>query len=109
MVIVFSSSKPRKHLLENGQVYTVRTKKRKEKMFKPSKDWLTDRRGGRKIADVLVEYWLPVRREELELLLQRYVKKSGFLTVNEWIQEIKRLAKGKLPPVLHLYRVLLVK
>ena len=82
MVIIFSSHKARQHLLTTGQVYTVRTKKRKEEPFKPSKDWLTDRRGGRKIADVLVEYWLPIKRESLELLLQRYVKKSGFLTVN---------------------------
>ena len=109
MVIVFSSHKPRRHLLENGQVYTVRIKKKKMKPWYLKKDWMTDKRGGKKIADVFVEYWFSIKRDELETVLIHYVKNSGFLTVSEWLQEIKRLAKGKLPPVLHLYRVLLVK
>ena len=51
MVVIFQSEKARRFLLENGVVFTFRSKRRK----KLGEDWITDRRGGHKIADALVE------------------------------------------------------
>ena len=91
MVIIFQSEKPRRFLLENGIVFTFRLHRRKS----VGRDWMTDRRGGRKIADVYVE--------EVGLFnslkLDPYVPYSGFASVEEWNEEIKRILKwDKLPP-----------
>lgn len=107
--MLFMSPKPRRFLLENGMVYTVRAKKRKLRGEYIGHDWITDRRGGRKIADVIVEHWMPIDKDSLETVLTHYVRWSGFLTVTEWINEIKKFNGGKLPRKLHLYRVTLIK
>ena len=52
---------------------------------------------------------MTVDRDSLETVLMHYVKWSGFLTVTEWINEIKKLNGDKLPSKLHLYRVTLIK
>ena len=69
-----------------GEVITFRLKERKVVGF----DWATDKRGGKKLFDVLVE-------EEMgdiaPIDLEDYVEKSGFKTLKEWISEIKRLHK----------------
>jgi len=107
MVMIFSSKKALNFLQRHGLVFTVRCKKRKMKNAE-QKDWITDKRGGKKIVDVVIEFWDEIDRDNLEYVLQRYVDRSGFLTVSEWIGEIKRLNRGKLPKKLYLYRVLLL-
>ena len=91
MVIIFQSEKPRRFLLKNGVVFTFRLHRREP----VGRDWMTDKRGGRKIADVEVEevgYFN-------SLDLDPYVAYSGFSSVEEWNEEIKRILKwDKLPP-----------
>ena len=97
MVIIFQSKKARAHLLQKCVVFTFRAHRRK----KLGKDWMTDRRGGFKITDVSIE-------EEgcfNPLDLGPYVDFSGFTTLEEWLKEIRRLNKGKLPRKGWLYRV----
>ena len=94
MVIIFQSERALKHLLQHGLVYTVRLRRRKRV---ECLDWVTDRRGGRKIADVYVclvggcggtvEAW--------KHNLWAWVDRSGFKTVDEWVDEILRLNRGK--------------
>ena len=98
MVIIFMSEKARNLLLCWGMVFTFRTIKR----MKVGKDWMTDRRRGKKIADVDVEY---IKRLEPSELEGQYLKYSGFETKKEWMEEIKRLHHGKLPVVGFLYKV----
>jgi len=95
--MIFQSEKARRFLLENGVVFTFRAKRRK----KLGEDWITDRRGGRKIADILVEEEGKFKPQDLGL----YVKYSGFSTLEEWIEEIKRLNGGRLPAEGRLYKV----
>jgi len=94
MVILFQSERALKHLLEHGFVYTVRLRKRKKD---ECYDWVTDRRGGRKIADVYVCLvgGCGSTLESWKLNLWAWVDHSGFKTVSEWINEILRLNRGK--------------
>jgi hypothetical protein len=99
MVVIFQGGKALNHLLRHGVVFTFKVHRRKT-----GRDWITDRRGGRKIADVIVE-------EEGEFApsnLGLYVEYSGFSTLGEWIEEICRLNK-RLPEKGWLYRVTLVR
>lgn len=98
--MIFQSEKARRFLLENGVVFTFRAKRRK----KLGEDWIADRRGGHKIADVLVEEEGMFRPQELGL----YVEYSGFSTLEEWIEEMKRLNGGMLPSEGWLYKVTLL-
>jgi len=98
--VIFQSEKARRFLLENGVVFTFRSKRRK----KLGEDWITDRRGGHKIADVLVEEERKFKPQELGL----YVEYSGFSTLEEWIGEIERLNGGRLPAEGWLYKVTLL-
>jgi len=98
MVMIFQSRKALSHLLQRGVVFTFRPQRRKT-----GKDWITDRRGGRKIADVVVE-------EEGEFApsgLGLYLEYSGFNTLDEWIEEIRMLNR-RMPEKGWLYRVALV-
>ena len=99
--MIFQSEKARRFLLENGVVFTFRAKRRK----KLGRDWISDRRGGRKIANVLVEEEGKFKPQELGL----YVEYSGFSTLEEWIEEIRRLNRGKLPAEGWLYKIALLK
>jgi len=100
MPIIFSSEKARRHLLEKGFVYTFRIKQRKQK-GPVVKDWVTDRRCGRKIVDVIVMslglYFLSE--------LSKFASGSGFDSLEEWIEETKSLNKGKLLRQGWLYKV----
>jgi hypothetical protein len=98
MVIIFQSEKARDFLLFWGWVFTFRTRKRK----KLGRDWMTDRRGGKKIVDVWVLYWAKVH---ISKLTRQHVKYSGFETKKEWLEEIKRLNHGILPEVGYVYKV----
>jgi hypothetical protein len=97
--VIFQSRKALDHLLRHGAIFTFRVCK-----IKTGKDWVTDRRGGRKIADVVVE-------EEGEFApsnLGLYVEYSGFRALGEWTEEICRLNK-RLPEKGWLYKVTLVR
>lgn len=80
MVIIFSSEKARNHLLEKGFVYTFRMKRR----TMLGKDWMTDRRTGKKIKDV---YITEVGHYEIKNL-QSFADQSGFNTLKSWMGEI---------------------
>ena len=100
----FSSEKARNYLLEHGEVYTFRTKRRK----KIGDDWINVGRGKPKIADVFIDevglcnpYPFPVTYEKLSI----YVAKSGFDNVNEWLLEMLEL-NGKIE-IGWIYKVML--
>jgi len=97
MVMIFQSEEARRFLLENGVVFTFRAKRRKNL----GNDWITDRRGGHKVVDVFVEEEGRFKPSDLGL----YVEYSGFSSLQEWIEEIKKLNKGKLPAEGWLYKV----
>lgn len=110
MVLIFKSSKALSRLLNHGCVYTLRAKKRKE-----GKDWVTNKRGGKKLADVFVKYVGEVRIKESGSivltergvrLLEEFVRRSGFWSEDEWLNEVRKL-NGTLPDRTHLYFVCL--
>jgi len=118
MVMIFKSKKALNFLLTHGEVYTLRPKRRKE-----GRDWITDRRGGKKIANVEVELvaFIDLEKNYAETyryintifncakdLLGNYVEKSGFQSVGEWLSEGRRIYKGSLPNQPYLYHVRLV-
>lgn len=88
-------------MLEKGEVFTFRTKKRK----RVGNDWMNDGRGKRKIADVFIE---EIERIEMgfpfALRLDLYVDKSGFRDVHEWLNEIREL-NGDIPCDGWIYKV----
>ena len=86
--IIFSSQKAREFLLSNRFVWTFRVKDRTV-----GKTWMTDKRGGKKIADVYVSFAGTV--EDLEQL-DRYVEHSGCEDWSSWLEEIERV-NGYLP------------
>jgi len=98
MVMIFVDPKPRNFLLNEGLVYTFRVKRRK----KLGNDWLTDKRGGRKIANIIVLEMLEIQPEDLS----SFVGWSGFSTLEEWHEAIKRI-NGFIPSKGWLYLVLL--
>ena len=102
MVIIFQSEKPRRFLLENGIVFTFRVHRR----LMMGKDWITDKRGGRKIANVIVETEGAFSPADLGT----YVTYSGFDSLEEWHEEIKRILNwNKLPLEGWLYKVSLTR
>ena len=81
-----------KELLDSGIVYTFR------KMYpgderKLGKEWVTYKRGGKKIADVLISIATRCTIYPGKLRLSPYVPYSGFESVEEWIAEIERVNK----------------
>ncbi len=104
MVIIFSSEKARAHLLVKGLVYSARVKKRKQE----GRDWMTDKRCGKKIRDVHTTYM------GKKMLLGAYweglspfAPDSGFGVISKWRDEIQRLAGRPISDnePLHLYKV----
>jgi len=106
MVLIFQHPKPLEFLARNGYVYTFRTRLHKE-----GKDWVTDRRGGRKLFDCLIlkveEYNYnggdPVR--SLRDFLEPFVHSSGFDRPSEWVLAVMLLNRGKYPRRGVLYHV----
>ena len=86
MVIIFQNEKARRHLLEEGFVVTFRKNKRKGVNLN---DWMTDKRGGKKIADVKIFEMCGCDVGFLKSL----VKWSGFRSHEEWKTEIGVLNK----------------
>ena len=85
MVMIFANENARTQLLKHGVVVTFRVKKHKE-----GKDWATDRRCGKKIANINVAYLEIV---EGVIPLARNVELSGFLHVWDWVEAIKSFHK----------------
>ena len=84
--MIFSSKKALEQLRTMGEVVTFRLKERKIL----GDDWVTNRRGGKKLYDVFVDV------EEEGIIpadLGDYIENSGFKSLKEWINEIKRLHK----------------
>jgi hypothetical protein len=101
MVMIFGSKKAREYLLKNGVVYSFRSKQRKD----TGKNWITDKRGGKKLNNVEIE---EVGSMSM-YLLGDYVYASGFQTLIEWIEEIKKVNKRIVDPFGWLYKVTLTK
>jgi len=95
MVIIFRSERALSYLLSHGEIYTFRVRRRKA-----GRDWITDKRGGHKIADVLIEEVGIFTLEELS----RFADHSGFASVKEWTEEIQKL-NNYLPERGWLYKV----
>jgi hypothetical protein len=79
--------------------------------------WITDKYGGKKIADVEIMGWNDYRdvalsKEGNELdwkkVLEKHVEDSGFTTVEDWIEVIKRFCHGSIPTIGYLYHVELI-
>jgi len=83
MPIIFASEKACRRLLEKGIVYTFRLKPRLD----IGRSWATDRRNGKKIANVYITYVAHLSLRELA----PYVEQSGFESLDEWITAIKEL------------------
>jgi hypothetical protein len=81
--MIFTDENARRQLLEKGVVYTFRTHKHKE-----GRDWATDKRRGKKICDVKVEFVEEIRLPEQ---LIKYVGESGFEHIWDWLSAIHRL------------------
>ena len=103
MVIIFQNRQVREYLLEHGKVYTYR--KGFEKRRRIGRDWATDRRCGKKIADVDIRVVSSISRENLLGALSPFYGQSGLGTVENWIQAIKDLNRGEVPEYGWLYRV----
>jgi len=114
-VLIFKSEKALNFLMEHGYIYTIRTKKRAGEV------WITDRRGGKKIADGFIVYvgevnqllpdndwWVTQGACALEKL-EKFVQHSGFDSIEEWINAVKELHGGELPDRMYLHYVKLIE
>ena len=114
-VMYFKSKKALNFLLENGHIYTIRWAKIKADVV-----WITSKRGGKKIADAVVAYigevvqvvpdneWYVADKASAIGKLDEFVNESGFNSVEDWLEEVKKLNGGKLPEKMYLYYVKLV-
>jgi len=115
-VIYFKSKKALDCLLKNGEVYTIRPKKRFEGLA-----YVKTSKKGRKLAEVEVKYvgevvqtapddeWFVVEGAYAKGKLEEFVDKSGFNSVEEWLEEVRKLNGGKLPDKMFLYHVKLLE
>ena len=91
MVMIFNSEKALKYLLEKGYVFTYRTYTGYNR--KLGRNWIVKKRGGKKIADVIVSLATDSMIQPFPTYLQDFVSRSGFNSTAEWIDEIKKLNK----------------
>lgn len=118
MVITFSLEKPLNHLLNTKYIYTFRIKKRK----RIGKNWFNDGRLKKKIGNCYIslrdayDYYLITDKERpvffigskytvFSQFLRPYHKNSGFDSIDEWIDAIIKLNKGKIPLTGYIYLV----
>ena len=103
LVMIFQVEKARRYLLTHGEVYTFRTHKRK----KTGRDWITDKRGGKKICDVTITLVREVKAGTIDLV--PFAEKSGFSHAWDWTHEIFKL-NPKLKAIRgYIYHVEMVK
>ena len=96
MVMLFQSPKALNFLLEEGEVYTFRAHERKSRR---KNDWITDKRGGHKISDVTIEFVTVINKLTA---LSSYVTRSGFRSLTDWFNEIKRLNPNDFVPQINI-------
>lgn len=96
MVMLFENEKARRQLLKKGEVFTWRKKKRMKNF---GEDWAAHKRGGAKIATIYISYFGKVLPRELG----EFVDRSGFKTLQEWIEAILKFNKAEEEG--HLYHV----
>jgi len=101
LVIYFKNRKARNHLLKRGVVYTLRSYLRRT-----GRDWMTNKRGNKRVCNVEVSLIRVVSKDSLEEL-REYVPLSGFSSLEEWIRSFLELY-NTLPDTLYLYRVVKV-
>ena len=103
MVMIFNHPLVRAYLLEHGLVYTFRKRHQKTADgIRPQtgKDWATNKRCGKKIANINITPITPMRTRRS---LYPYIKCSGFYhgDVDEgleaWVDAIKDLNSDKIP------------
>ena len=101
MRIRFDSERARDYLLRHGYVYTLRT------WYSPRQVVALAISGGKPIGLVSISLIgeVPLDSEALA----KYVGGSGFSSVNEWINEFRRLNKGRKIKTAYLYRVELIE
>jgi len=102
--------KPLRYLLEKGEVFILRVKKRKATLFPVKKGYKYLEiarlvKNGKKVTEVRLEFWDTVTPGEITTL-NRYVNKSGYGTITEWLKSVGANNKTK---KLYLYRVLLIR
>lgn len=106
--MIFAHPRVRAHLLEKGIVYSFRKDhpKTSDGVRKQiGDDWATDKRGGKKIADIHIT---PVDRLDSPpdiQILAKYARESGFYpssipgktdsAMSAWVHAIKELNKDK--------------
>lgn len=106
--MIFASQNAREFLLEHGFVITCR----KHKRFHVGNDWITDKRGGSKIADVKIFDFLEVNQIPASNWIPSdklfpFVRWSGFRSIGKWVDEIRKLNKGRFPRTCYLYLVVI--
>ena len=111
--LIFKNEDSLNFLMESGHVFTIRTKKRCGYV------WITDKRGGKKLADGFIAYvgevcrlmpdndWWVVDGAFAIDKLEKFVYHSGFVSVEEWLNAKKELHSGKLPDKMYLHYVVL--
>lgn len=82
MVMIFQVQEAREQLLKKGLVFTFR-----KHLRKTGKDWATDKRCGKKIADINVRY---VERIDFPSELDPYAGESGFQSLEDWLKAIRK-------------------
>jgi len=97
--IVFSNETARRQLEEDGEVITFRKNQRTT-----GETWWREERTGPKRGDVIVEREKPVCPHGTGMALESHVELSGFNSVHEWQQAIRRLNGGNMPREGWLYR-----
>ncbi len=98
MVISFSVKEARDQLINEGEVYTFRWKKRR----KTGNDWAQVKRNTKKIADVFID---EPRLMESIYDLDPYVSKSGFKSRKAWLDVIMKMNKRANDWMGYLYKV----
>lgn len=89
MVMIFSDDKALNQLMRTGLVVSFR-KVKPGPDRKHGPEWITDRRCGKKVCDVLIfshDTPVPLTPDALE----PFVEHSGFRSVEEWIKSIKNI------------------
>ena len=115
MVIYFKSTKALNYLLKHGFVYTLRGRFRKrycrwietKRIFKCPVETVKTTRDSKPLGKAVVYLIGMVNIISEKEKLKKYVKHSGFNSVDEWIDEFIRL-NGK-HPIAFLYKVKLIE
>ncbi len=112
-MIWFNSFKARKQLMENHVVVTARKMRRSTGI---QKAFYRDERGNTIYLCVvkieLLEYSnvFDEDNRDHKRVLSKYIENSGFDTVNEWVEEIKKLNNNRwIPETLTLLKVVYFK